>query len=370
MRTTKTKFLVVILLLVAFMACQKPAQKVSGSGQVETKASPVKVYKVKRQKVSEKLVYTATVEPWKKQVITPDISGKVARIYVAEGDRVHKGQLLAELDTESIRLQLKQAEAALSAAAANLQDAQRNFERIERLFKEKAVSEQQYEKARLALEAAKAQKDQAEAAVNLAKRALEVSIMKAPFDGVVASKNVEEGDIINPMMGGMSAASGVLVLMDYSKIKIKLDVAPSDITRIHKGQRVYLESFELPGKQFEGQVTVVSSMADPQTKKFKIEAVVENPELLLKPGTFGRLIVEVSSKEDSLAVPQKAILENSYVMVVEGGKAVKRTVTTGIKNTDLVEITSGLNEGDLVVVEGNFGLAEGAPVKVEGEVEK
>lgn len=370
MRGAKIKILSAVMILVAAVACQKTAQKTGQIGQVESKASPVKVYKVKRQKISEKLIYTAVVEPWKRQVISPDISGKVAKIYVAEGDRVRKGQVLAELDTESIRLQLRQAEAALSVANANLEDAQRNLERMERLYREKAVSEQQYEKVKLAFEAARAQKDQAEAAVNMARRALDVSIMKAPFDGVIASKNVEEGDIINPMMGGMSAASGVVVLMDYSRVKIKLDVAPSDVTRIRKGQKINLESFEFPGQIFEGQVTVVSSMADPQTKKFKVEAVVENPELILKPGTFGRVTIEVSSRENSLAVPQKAILENSYVMVVENGKAVKRTVTTGIKNTDLVEIISGLSEGDLVVVEGNFGLADGTPVNVEGEVEK
>ncbi|MBC7363299.1 MAG: efflux RND transporter periplasmic adaptor subunit [Candidatus Aminicenantes bacterium] len=370
MRTAKIRILALTMMLTALIACQKPADKTNQSGVMETKASPVKVYKVKRQKISEKLIYTAIIEPYRKQVITPDISGKVARIYVTEGDRVRKGQLLAELDTEAIRLQLKQAEAALAAAQANLTDAQRNLERMERLYREKAVSEQQLEKVRLAFEMATAQKDQAEAAVNIARRALEVSLMKAPFDGVIASKNVEEGDIINPMMGGMSAASGVLVLMDYSRIKVKFDVAPADVARIKKGQKIELESFEIPGQVFAGQVTSVSSMADPQTKKFRVEAVVENPGLVLKPGTFGQVTVAVSTKENSLAVPQRAILENSYVLVVENGQAVKRMVTTGLKNTSLIEVTSGLNEGELVIVEGNFGLAEGTPVKVEGEVEK
>ncbi|MBC7362721.1 MAG: efflux RND transporter periplasmic adaptor subunit [Candidatus Aminicenantes bacterium] len=363
-------FLIVGLILLAFVSCQRPTEKKTTGAGDELKPAPVKVYKVKRQKISEKLVYTATLEAWKKQAITPDIAGKVARIYVSEGEKVKKGQLLAELDTESIRLQLKQAEAALALAKANYEDARRNLERMKRLFEEKAVSDQQYEKVRLAFEAAQAQKDQAEAAVNLAKHSLEVSIMRAPFDGVIASKNLEEGDVINPMMGGFSPSSSVLTLVDYSKIKVRFDVSPTDALRITKGQKVYLESFALPGQQFEGEITVVNTSADPQTKKFRVEAVVNNPELALKPGTFGRVILEVSTKENSLAVPQRAILENSYVLVVKGNKAVKKTVTTGLKNTDLVEITSGLNEGDLVIVEGNFGLADGSPVEVTGEVEK
>jgi len=365
-----TGLLLVGLFLLGFVSCQKTADKKEAGTAQQLKPNLVKVYKVKRQKISEKLIYTATLEAWRKQAITPDISGKVARIYVSEGEKVRQGQLLAELDTRSVRLQLKQAEAALAAAKANLEDAGRNFERMERLFKEKAVSDQQYEKARLAFEAAQAQKDQAEAAVNLAKHALEVSIMKAPFDGVIASKNLDEGDVINPMMGGFSASSSVLTLVDYSRIKVRFDVTPSDVARIAKGQNVQLESFSLPGQLFEGKVTVVNSSADPQTKKFRVEALINNPDLILKPGTFGRLILEVNTKENSLAVPQMAILENSYVFVVEGNKAVKKTVTTGLKNTDLIEITSGLNEGDLVIVEGNFGLADGSPVEVEGEVEK
>ena len=362
----KAKISVLGLLFLVLISCQKSVEK--KSTEEAFKPTPVKVYKVKRQKISEKLTYTATLEAWKRQAITPDISGKVARIYVAEGERVKKGQVLAELDTRSIRLQLEQAEAALAMARANFEDASRNLERMERLFLEKAVSEQQLEKVRLAYEAARAQKEQAEAAVNLARHALDVSIMKAPFDGVIASKNLEEGDVINPMMGGFSASSAVLTLVDYSKIKVRFEVSPADALRLARGQKIYLESALFPDKQFEGLITVVNTSADPQTKKFRVEALVENPELLLKPGTFARIILEVSTRESSLAVPQRAVLENSYVMVVEGNRAVKKMVTLGLRNTDLVEIVSGLSEGELVVVEGNFGLAEGTIVEIEGEV--
>lgn len=364
----KAKFAVYGAIFLFLVSCQKPVEKKATDDSL--KAAPVKVYKVKKQRISEKITYTATLEAWKRQAVTPDISGKVARIYVNEGERVKQGQLLAELDTRSIKLQLEQAEAALAMARANFDDASRNLERMERLYQEKAVSDQQYEKVRLAFEAAKAQKDQAEAAVNLAKHALDVSIMRAPFSGVIAAKNLEEGDVINPMMGGFSASAGVLTLVDYSKIKVRFDVSPADASRLARGQKVYLESSDLPGRQFEGEVTVVNTSADPQTKKFRVEALIDNPDLTLKPGTFGRVILEVSTRENSLAVPQKAILENSYVMVVENNKAVKKAITTGLKNTDLIEITSGLNEGELVIVEGNFGLMDGSPVEVEGEVER
>jgi RND family efflux transporter MFP subunit len=361
------------LLLLTFSACQTGSEDrnaLNNQTQIELRPVQVKVYKVTGQRIAEKLTYTAVLEAWKKQVITPDISGKIARIYVNEGDRVRAGQLLAELDTRAIRLQLEQAEAALAGAKANLEDARKNVERMERLFQEKAVSEQQYEKARLVLEAAQAQKDQAEAAVNLARPNLDVSLMEAPFDGVIASKNAEEGDVINPMMGGMSATSGVLSLVNYSRVKVKFDVAPEDIQKISRGQRIYLKGYDLPEQRFEGEISVVNAAADLQTKKFRVEALINNPDLQLKPGMFGQVIIEVKSKENVLAVPLKALLENSYVMVVEGDKAVRKNVTIGLKNKDLIEITSGLNENDLVIVEGNFGLPDGNPVEIQNEVAK
>jgi RND family efflux transporter MFP subunit len=361
------------LLLLTFSACQTGSEDrnaLNNQTQIELRPVQVKVYKVTGQRIAEKLTYTAVLEAWKKQVITPDISGKIARIYVNEGDRVRAGQLLAELDTRAIRLQLEQAEAALAGAKANLEDARKNVERMERLFQEKAVSEQQYEKARLVLEAAQAQKDQAEAAVNLARHNLDVSLMEAPFDGVIASKNAEEGDVINPMMGGMSATSGVLSLVNYSRVKVKFDVAPEDIQKISRGQRIYLKGYDLPEQRFEGEISVVNAAADLQTKKFRVEALINNPDLQLKPGMFGQVIIEVKSKENVLAVPLKALLENSYVMVVEGDKAVRKNVTIGLKNKDLIEITSGLNENDLVIVEGNFGLPDGNPVEIQNEVAK
>jgi len=118
---------------------------------------------------------------------------------------VAKGQLLAELETESIRLQLKQAQAAVAVAEAAHADALRNKERMDRLIKENAVSEQQREKVQLAYDSAAAQLEQARAGLNLAQHALDISIMRAPFSGIIASKNAEVGDVINPMMAGSAA---------------------------------------------------------------------------------------------------------------------------------------------------------------------
>jgi RND family efflux transporter MFP subunit len=354
----------VSLFLFSLLACRPPQR--GEKAQNETfGAALVKVMEVKRQRISEKLFFTGIIEAWQTINITPEVGGKISRIYVEEGDSVSRGQLLAELDSRATRLQADQAKAVVQVAQANYNDAEKNMERMERLRKENAVSEQQNEKIRLAYEAARAELERAKAALNLAEYNLDVSLMKAPFSGVVASKNAEVGDVINPMMGSFSPASGVLTLVDYSRVKIQIDVSYEDIVRIAKGQAAYLSVETYPDKKFEGKVLVVNKAADPVTKKFHVEVVAENPERLLRPNTFGEIMIEVSSHEDALAVPQKAVLDNTHVFVLKDDSTVaRRDVTLGLQNTDSVEVTTGLEAGDVVVVEGNYGLADGDKVEV------
>jgi RND family efflux transporter MFP subunit len=352
----------VAAMILALFAC-RPAKKEAAAPAPE-QAAVVKAYRVTRQRVSEKIAYTGTLDAARKTSITPEVGGKIARIFVREGDAVKAGQVLAELETESIRLQLKQAEAGLAVAEAAYNDALKNKERMDRLIKEHAVSEQQAEKVTLGYDAALAQREQAQAALNLAKYALNISIMKAPFAGVIASKNAEVGDVINPMMGGFSGASGVLTLIDYAKVKVAIDIAENDALRLRRGQPALLRVPSFPGREFPGEVVIANSTADPTTKKFRVEAVFENVGRELRPGTFGEVIFEVNTHDAVLAVPQKAVLDNSYVYVVQAGKAVKRPVTLGLQDSIMVEVLTGLAEDDIVIVDGNYGLGDGAPVQV------
>lgn len=366
--TTGVKVFAVLILFLSLLSCR--AKDKEGNAKNESfAAAPVKVFKVKKQKISENLFFTGVIEAWKKINITPDVGGKIAKIYVSEGDRVEEGQLLAELDTKAIRLQVEAARAGLGVAEANYKDTQRNMERMERLRQEKAVSDQQYEKVKLAYEAAEAQLQQARSALNLAQHSLDVSLMKAPFRGVIASKNAEVGDVINPMMGSFSTASGILTLLDFSRIKIEIDVSQQDVVRIKKGQAAQLRVTALPDRIFEGQVTLVNLTADPLAKKFRVEVMVDNPDLILRPNTFGEITLEVSTHADALVVPQKALIESKYVFLARGNNAEKKEVILGLQNSDSAEIVRGLNEGDLVIVEGNYGLEDGSKIDIKEVIE-
>ena len=356
--------------LAALLVACKPQQKTNASGEDVFGAAPVKVLKAERRRLAQTIRATGTIEALHKITLTPDQGGKIARIYVNEGDRVVQGQVLAEIDTESIRLQLKQAEAGQAVAEAAYKDAARNKERMDRLLKENAVSEQQFEQVRLALEASLAQVEQARAAVNMARHALDVSIMKAPFSGIIAAKNAEVGDVVNPMMGGFGASGGVLTLVDFAKVKVSIDVSQEVAMKVQKGQPAELRVSSYPERVFPGTVTLANLAADPLTKNFGIEVTADNPDLALRPGTFGEISIEVESRESALAVPQKAIVDQGFLFVAQDGKAVKRAVKLGLQTAESVEILSGLEEGESVIIAGNYSLEDGAPIQVNGEVEK
>jgi len=365
LKCTRSKILVVSSLSFFMLSCQPP-QKTEEVEEGFLAAAPVKVFKAKRQRISEKLFYTGLIEAWNKINIMPDVGGKIAKIYVEEGDRVQKDQLLAELDTRAIRLQMEQAKAGFAVAEAKYKDAQRNMERMERLKSENAVSEQQYEQLKLAYDAADAQLQQARAALNLSNHNLDVSIMKAPFSGVVASKNAEVGDVINPLMGGFSLSSGVLTLMDFSRVKIEIEVSSQDIARIKKGMTALMRVDAFPDRIFPGRVSVVNLAADPMTRKFGVQITANNSGLMLRPNTFGEVTLEISTHEDALVIPQIAILENKYVFVAQDDNTVvRKDISLGLQNTDMVEVILGIEEEDLIVVEGNYGLEDGSKIEIK-----
>jgi RND family efflux transporter MFP subunit len=350
----------IVILSISIISCKGKSKNENTS--VET-LFPVSVDRVEKRTIERTLSFVGNLEPIDKATIVPDISGKLWKIYVDVGERVKKGQVLAELDHRHIDLQLEQARAGFEVAKANLEDARTNYLRMEKLYKENAISSQQFEKIKLAYESAQSQFQQAQAALNLAQYQRDVSIMKAPFDGVIVERLAEEGDVINPMMGGFGSRGGVLVLMNFSKIKVDIDVSEKDILQIKKGQRAYLEVSSIPDRRFIGEVTIVNLAADSMTKTFKVRTEFENPDLLLKPGTFGTVTVVTEVKKDVLAIKKEGLLENS-VFVVENGIAQKRNVKTGIENKTHVEIIEGLREGELYVVEGVIGLKDRAKVKI------
>ncbi|NOZ57306.1 MAG: efflux RND transporter periplasmic adaptor subunit, partial [Calditrichaeota bacterium] len=337
-----TGLAVVLALLVLGSGCGRRGGGKQGQGGA---ATWVRVVPAAVKAIAQTLKHTGQVQAWRVANVGPEIGGRIARIYVQEGDWVKKGQVLAELDTRSMRLQKEQAEAAVAVAKANLETAQRTWERISRLHEQGMVTDQDFEKAELGLKSAKAQLQQAKAALHLAEYQLDVAIMKAPFDGVVTGKWHEEGDVVNPMMGLAGRGSGVLTVVDPTRVKVTVQLPPSEVALVRKGQKAFLEVATKPGTRFYGEVTWVNPGADPGSKTFSAQIVCKNPGLAIKPGVFADVTIVVQEHSQAIVVPRVAVLGDSVVFVVENNVAKERRVRVGLKNKDEVELLDGVRPG-------------------------
>ncbi|MFC2075814.1 efflux RND transporter periplasmic adaptor subunit [candidate division KSB1 bacterium] len=359
MKSAAKLLIVTVLTLTAvFLSC---GGSETDRDTVESLVPEVRTMEVKRDSISRVESFTGDIRPVQIYYLSPDVPGRIARIYVKVGDRVKKGQLLARLDTRMAELQVKQAEAGLQVARASLSDAERNWERMQSLEADGAISPQQIDKMKLAFESARAQAEQAGAGLDLARHNLEVSTVRAPIDGVITAKSAEEGAVINP---GMLGGTGVLTLMDISTVEVEARVPQEKIGSFRTGQRAEVSVSYRPNQTFPGRVSMVNYAADPVSRMFDIKIILNNPDLILRAGTFAGVAVAVETHHDIPVVPLSALVQEKYVFTLNGEVSHRNEVTVGIRNQNLIEITEGLEGGEKVVIQGAFGLSEGARVKL------
>jgi RND family efflux transporter MFP subunit len=357
-----------LVLLVAGAGCGAKESKAEGSKGKKTEAtSRVKVASPEVKTLHRRLEYTGTVEPIRQVRIVPEVTAKIVKLKVDNGDRVKKGQLLARFDNKLFNLQRKQASAAVNLAKTQVDSAQKEWDRLEPLAESGAVSKSQLDQLESGLDAANAQVDQAKAALSLASYSVQKSTLKAPFDGIVTNLLVNEGEFVGPQM----AAYGMMTLVDISEVKVKVGITEKDLPHVTQGLGVEITSEAYPDQVFTGKVDVLNPSADPISKSFPVEIRATNPDELLKAGMFVRVQIHIETREDVLTVPAGAIvhLKDAHVIYVVGkdGKASLREVDVGIETDEGVEITGGeLTTDEKVVTEGNFGLKDGSRVIVTG----
>lgn len=354
----------IALLLVLALGLSFCAKKQENAG-LQQKPLLVKAQAPEKGTLAKYFNYNGTVSAWKTANIAPEASGRVGRIFKKQGDRVAAGELLASLDLTSLELQQKQARAAVAVADTAFQNARLNEERMGKLFASQAVSSMQYENAKLARDAADTQLKSARANLDLVDYTVKKSNMRAPFAGIIAAKNMEEGDMINPMMG---AGQSILTLMDLSKVKVTVDAPAEEIERIRIGQACRVAIASRPGETFVGEVYSKNLAADPLSKTFKVEVKVDNPDMKIKAGVYADIAIEYVRKENVVLLPLSALLAGDReVMVDDNGVARKRAVTVGERNHTRFEVLSGVSAGDRVLVEGSYDLKDGTAIAVAGE---
>jgi len=360
MKSIKHKFFIILILLYPlFFGCDNKVQD-----SVESIAIPVKVEVAEKTSYTEQLSYTGILRPIKEMKLMSEIPGKVSKIYVDEGAKVVRGQLLAEMDVETIKLHLAQAEAGLSVATASLNSAKKDWERFQKLSEEEAVSQMQSDKVTLGYEAAQAQLKQAEAAYNMALHSSNVSMIRAPFSGVISAQYVEEGDFLNPQMS-MGGVAAVFSIMDYSKIEVKIEVDERHIKSISNGMKALLRTNTEPNKVYQGRVITVNHAADPISRSFSVKVKFDNSNYELLPNTVGEINVILLEKPNTFSFPLTTLIEDQFVYTVKGGKAVRNKVRVGHLSETNIEITEGIAIGDTVIIKGSYALRADSRVIIE-----
>jgi RND family efflux transporter MFP subunit len=355
------KVLFVLLVLVLTLSFCSKKNEVTDQQQ---KPLLVKAELPQKGTLAKYFNYKGTVSAWKTANIVPDASGRVGRILKKQGDRVNQGELLATLDMTSLELMQKQAQAAMAVAQTAYQNAKLNAERMKKMLENKAISQMQYENTQLALDAADTQMKSAKANLDLVDYTAKNAYMKAPFAGIIAAKNMEEGDMINPMMG---MGQSILTLMDLSKVKILVDAAAEEIEQIVIGQKCLVRISSRPGEEFTGDVYSKNLAADPLSKTFK-EVRIDNPEMKIKAGVYADISIEYIRKESVYLLPLSALLAgDKEVMVNDNGVAHKRAIGIGLKNGKNFEVLSGVRPDELVIIEGNYDLKDGTAVVMAGD---
>jgi len=363
------KRLLTLLLIIVFVLAGCTAGQETNADKEEA-YTPVEVKTLKPMELYIENIMTAKVFADKDVFVIPVMAGKVEKINVNVGDRVEKDDVLFVMDKDDIQKQVNQAYTAYEAAkagfevsAAQIQSARDNLERIEKLYKEGAVPETQYEQAKLAasdeaLEAARMSAEQARVAYSNSASMLKNAEVKAPIAGVVSSVNIVEGEYA-------TSANPPVTIVDSDSVTIEFGIAASLVNKVKTGDGVLVE-ISSAGYKNEAFINSVSSSADIMTNLYTVSIVLEN-DGTIKPGMFAKVYLKTDNIENALAVRTEAVKEREgkqFVFVAEGEAAVEKEVTTGLDTGTYIEIKTGISLGDKVIVKGQDYISQGSKIKV------
>lgn len=408
MKVKNRHIMLAVASVLLLSACSQQAPETTPAA-VE-KITPVQVETVTSGSVTLDAGLSAKLAPSQEVQISPKASGKITALPVKLGQYVQQGTVLFRLDEVDLANAVKQAEAALQVAQANLRqtdnssisgleqaknslkqaeqalkDAQVNQRRMQQLFNEGAISAQQLEQANTQLtnaqtayanaqqslqtaqqmtgvEVSEASLKQAQVNLQNARTQLANAVVTAPFSGYISSVTGEIGQFASP-------SAPVVTLVNTNPLIVKANIAEDDITKVKVGTNVKIEVTAL-GKELDAKVTAVSPVMDSQLKAYPIEISIPNPSNELKSDMVVnvKFNFQTSAQENKLVISRKAIFEREgkkYVYVIEGDVAKQVEITTGQGTSDKIEVLTGLKEGAQIVVKGQTLLKDGGKVKIQ-----
>jgi RND family efflux transporter MFP subunit len=330
------------------------------------------------------------VTPRRRATIAAKITARVVETLADEGMAAEAGQLLARLDDTDAKKRLLASRAARNVAAASAKDlevtltgAEREFKRQERLRASGVSSEQVLDNTRTSkdslrarLVVARQQVQAADANIAIARLDLESCEVRAPFDGIVVSKDAQVGEMVSPISAGGFTRTGIATIVDMKSLEVEVDVNESYIARVNAGQRVEATLDAYPNWQIPGKVRTVIPTADRQKATIKVRIAFDalDPRILPDMGVKVAFLAEQKPADGAAVaralVPKEAVRDDQgkkVVFLVADNQLERRAVTIGAARGDDMEVLAGLSNGEQVVTKGPSSLQDGQKVRVRGD---
>lgn len=346
--------------------CGKGASDNDESAPEQQVVAQVTVTRVTRADIQQTATLSGNVVALPNQDVKLSslVAGRINSLNVAEGDRVHKGELLATIDSHTYDDQLRQAQAALSQAQATLQNARQNLTRNQTLFQRGIVAGKDLQDAQLQVTVAEAAQHQAETTEETTQLQVSRTQISSPLNGVVAKRFVSVGEQVDG-----TGAQPIIEVADINEVELSGNLPAAYIGKIHVGEAIPATSDSSPGKTFNGRIIAISPAVDPATNVGSIRIRIANPGGILKLGVFLSAQVPVENHVNALTVPPQSIYHDesgeTQVYIIQGDTAKATPVKLGIQTSDRVEILDGVKAGDTVILTGGYGLGDSTKVKIQ-----
>lgn len=327
------------------LAAAAQADSRPGGGPV-----PVETAQVSVTDLETAITASGNILPWESLVLSAKMPGKVKAAPAEEGGAVAKGDLIAELETEDLSIELARARSEAGRARAR-------YKRVKSLYDEAAATITQLESAESADKAASS-------ALSSLEERLGSARVTAPFAGLLSRKMAMPGTVVN-------AGQPLAELVDVSKVKIEAAFSEVEAKHAEKGRKSQILVDAYPDRKFEGEVSYVGAVVDPLTRTFPVRIAIDNSGRLLKAGMSARVRIVTGSFPGALTVPAGALVKEgakTFVFTVSGGGeaafARKLEVEAGLPDGGVVQVRAGLTKEDTVAVRGVEKLADGARVRI------
>jgi len=339
----------------------QPAAKAAPKDPVYELAS-ADVTAISTRALAVSLPLSGSLAPVAQATIRSKVSGEVHESGVREGTAVQAGQVLVRLDQADLKARLQQQQAMLDEAQAKLELARKNESNARTLLGQKYISQTNYDGMSNSVDLARASVKSASAMVEIARIALNDSVIRAPISGIVAKRHVQAGDKVAPDMP-------VYTIVSLNELTLEAQVPTTEIPRVKPGQEVHFKVDGFAGRDFTGKVARINPTTETGSRAMLVYISVANPDGALRGGMFAKGSITTERSAEAPVVPLAALREENgeqFVYQIVDGKVVARPITIGLRNEDegYVQVTEGVASGAHIIIARLEGVKPGARVKM------